>query len=155
MGKQYDFQVESLGPCKLSSPIRMSTKSGDGISNYVSDNDRILYDIDAKIVDGEAVPVNSDTVELAGPRAEIYFNPSHVNAGIVTCGGICPGLNTVIRSIVRCLWYSYGVKRIIGIPNGYPGFLPEYNYTPIPLNPDIVDNIHKIIIGPPPPMGVS
>ena len=143
MGKQYDFQVESLGPCKLSSPIRMSTKSGDGISNYVSDNDRILYDIDAKIVDGEAVPVNSDTVELAGPRAEIYFNPSHVHAAICTCGGICPGLNNVIRAVVRCFWYRYGVRRISGIQYGYLGLLENSPWPLIPLDPDVVDDIQE------------
>ena len=143
MSEQLDFTLDALGPCKIPSPMKISSVIGDNMVNYTSDDQCVLYNIDtvfSQPVDGKAL----QRIAVAGPRPKIYFNPSHVNAGIVTCGGICPGLNTVIRSIVRCLWYSYGVKRIIGIPNGYPGFLPEYNYTPIPLNPDIVDNIHKM-----------
>jgi 6-phosphofructokinase 1 len=74
----------------------------------------------------------------------IYFMPAHVHAGIVTCGGLCPGLNDVIRSVVRCLWYRYGVQRISGIRYGYLGFLPEYQYGIKTLNPDNVDDIHKL-----------
>jgi 6-phosphofructokinase 1 len=73
----------------------------------------------------------------------IHFPPSQVHAGVVTCGGLCPGLNNVIRAIVRCLWYRYGVKRITGIQNGYRGLLPEYDLAPISLNPAFVDDIHK------------
>ncbi len=70
-----------------------------------------------------------------------YFNPTHVHAAVVTCGGLCPGLNNVIRAIVRCLWYRYGVRRITGIKNGYRGFLPESNFPTISLDPDLVDDI--------------
>ena len=143
MSEQLDFTLDTLGPCKIPSPMKISSVVGDNMVDYTSDDQCVLYNIDtvfSQPVDGKTL----QRITVAGPRPKIYFNPSHVNAGIVTCGGICPGLNTVIRSIVRCLWYSYGVKRIIGIPNGYPGFLPEYNYAPIPLNPDIVDNIHKM-----------
>jgi len=82
--------------------------------------------------------------EKAGPREKIYFAPQHVHAAIVTCGGLCPGLNDVIRSVVRCLWYRYGVRRISGIQFGYRGLLPEYGYDIKPLDPDIVDDIHKL-----------
>jgi 6-phosphofructokinase 1 len=61
----------------------------------------------------------------------------------VTCGGLCPGLNNVIRAIVMSLWYIYGVRRISGIRNGYRGFLPEYQLPVVDLNPDIVADIHK------------
>jgi 6-phosphofructokinase 1 len=74
----------------------------------------------------------------------IYFMPAHVHAGIVSCGGLCPGINDVIRAIVRCLWYRYGVKRISGIRYGYKGFLPDYQYEPRKLDPDMVDDIHKL-----------
>jgi len=86
----------------------------------------------------------STVLEKSGPREKIYFNPQHVHAAIVTCGGLCPGLNDVIRSLVRNLWYGYGVRRITGIQYGYKGFLPEYNFPVIDLDPDIVDDIHKI-----------
>jgi 6-phosphofructokinase 1 len=74
----------------------------------------------------------------------IYFTPAHVHAGIVSCGGLCPGINDVIRAIVRCLWYRYGVTRISGIRYGYKGFLPEFQYGVKELDPDIVDDIHKL-----------
>lgn len=83
-------------------------------------------------------------LEKAGPREKIYFMPEHVHAGIVTCGGLCPGINDVIRSIVRCMWYHYRVRRITGIRYGYRGFLPEYSYPTMELTLDWVDNIHKV-----------
>ena len=143
MSEQLNFETEVLGPCKIVSPVKISSSVGDNIVDYTTDDQCILYNIDATY-SNPIDPASLQRISVAGPRQKIYFNPSHVNAGIVTCGGICPGLNTVIRSIVRCLWYSYGVKRIIGIRNGYPGFLPEYNYSPMPLTPDTVDDIHKM-----------
>ncbi len=140
---QYDFTVEKLGEAKLNSPIRMGTKQGDGISDYVSDDDRILYDLDTEVIGGKTVPKNSDSLELAGPREKIYFNPSHVHAAICTCGGICPGLNNVIRAVVRCLWYRYGVRRISGIQYGYLGLLENSPWPLIPLDPDVVDDIQE------------
>ncbi len=140
----YDFSIETLGKAKIPSPIQMSDVNGDGFADYVSDDDRILYCIDTvKNKDGHRVPKSEETVELAGPRRHIYFNPSHVHAAICTCGGICPGLNNVIRAIVRCLWYRYGVRRISGIRFGYQGLLPTSNETPVELNPDIVDDIQE------------
>ena len=82
-------------------------------------------------------------VERAGPRELIYFNPAHVHAAIVTCGGICPGLNNVIRAVVRCLWFSYGVRRVTGIRFGYQGLVANTPYEPIELNPDVVDDIQE------------
>ncbi len=141
---KHDFSVDSLGEAKIPSPIKMSDINGDGLADYVSDDDRILYSIDvAKNKSGRWVPTNEDTVELAGPRRKIYFNPAHVHAAICTCGGICPGLNNVIRAIVRCLWYRYGVRRISGIRYGYQGLLPSSKEAPMELNPDIVDDIQE------------
>ncbi|XP_004496088.1 ATP-dependent 6-phosphofructokinase 4, chloroplastic isoform X2 [Cicer arietinum] len=51
----------------------------------------------------------------AGPREKVYFKPEEVRACIVTCGGLCPGINTVIREIVCGLNNMYGVKDILGI----------------------------------------
>jgi 6-phosphofructokinase 1 len=80
--------------------------------------------------------------ELAGPRETIYFDPSKVHAAIVTCGGLCPGINDVIRSIVMELWYWYRVNNITGIRYGYRGFLPEYGHETTELTPDVVSTIH-------------
>ncbi|XP_059309326.1 ATP-dependent 6-phosphofructokinase 2 [Lycium ferocissimum] len=76
----------------------------------------------------------------AGPRNKIFFNPSDVKAAIVTCGGLCPGMNTVIRELVVGLWELYGVREIFGIKAGYRGF---YTYDPVKLNPKMVDDWHK------------
>ena len=141
--KHYDFTIDRLGDAKLNSPIRMSKKGGDGLADYTKDTDRILYTITTEEVDGAVRPVSSDTLELAGPREKIYFNPSHVHAAICTCGGLCPGLNNVIRSVVRCFWYRYGVRRISGIQYGYLGLLENSPWPIIDLNPDVVDEIQE------------
>ncbi len=139
---QFDFTIPVLGEAKINSPIAMSYKRGDTVANYVDDNERILHKIDARLKeDGTAAPYSLDAIEVAGPRDKIYFNPAHVHAAIVTCGGLCPGLNNVIRAVVRCFWYRYGVRRISGIQYGYRGLLPDSPYEPIPLDPDVVDDI--------------
>jgi 6-phosphofructokinase 1 len=138
----YDFTVPTLGEAKIPSPISMSYEQGDSVANYVSDEERILFDIDAHLrEDGSIEPYSLDAIEIAGPRDKIYFNPAHVHAAIATCGGLCPGLNNVIRAVVRCFWYRYGVRRISGIQYGYRGLLPDSPYEPIPLDPDVVDDI--------------
>lgn len=76
----------------------------------------------------------------AGPRKDIFFDPKQVRAAIVTCGGLCPGLNTVIRELVVGLWELYGVREIFGIKAGYRGF---YSYDTVRLDPKLVHNWHK------------
>ncbi|KAK7311748.1 hypothetical protein RJT34_10079 [Clitoria ternatea] len=76
----------------------------------------------------------------AGPRQKVYFNSDDVHACIVTCGGLCPGLNTVIREIVCGLSYMYGVNKVLGIDGGYRGF---YSKNTITLTPKVVNDIHK------------
>jgi 6-phosphofructokinase 1 len=101
-----------------------------------------VYDVD--VLDRAADLDDQGLLEKAGPRQNIYFSPGHVHAGIVTCGGLCPGLNDVIRAVTRCLWYRYGVRRISGIRFGYRGLLPETSGPTVELTPDLVDDIHKI-----------
>ncbi|XVF88663.1 hypothetical protein PTKIN_Ptkin19aG0068600 [Pterospermum kingtungense] len=76
----------------------------------------------------------------AGPRQKVYFDSDEVHACIVTCGGLCPGLNTVIREIVCGLYHMYGVKKVLGIDGGYKGF---YAKNTVQLNPKVVNDIHK------------
>jgi 6-phosphofructokinase 1 len=109
----------------------------------VTDTEYVRYNMDVK-PGGQAAVKRSQILECAGPREMIYFTPAHVHAGILTCGGLCPGLNDVIRSLVRCLYYRYGVRRISGIQYGYKGFLPEYQYGVKDLSPEQVDDIHKL-----------
>ncbi len=142
MEKQ-DFSISTLGECKIQSPIALSSKQGDLIANYVSDNEYIRDVIEGSLgKTGEAL-THSDLIEKAGPRQKIFFSPNYVHAAIATCGGLCPGINDVIRAIVRCLWSRYGVRRISGIKFGYKGFISEYGFSPVDLNPEVVRGIHK------------
>jgi len=144
MNTTYDFTVERLGECNIKSPIAMATTHGAGIANYVTDDQFIRLNTLVESRVPEEPTDSPQILERAGPREMIYFSPAHVHAGIVSCGGLCPGINDVIRAIVRCLWYRYGVKRISGISYGYKGFLPELQFPVVTLNPDVVDDIHKL-----------
>jgi 6-phosphofructokinase 1 len=138
-----DFSIESLGRPSIDSPLGLSRKQGDMVPNFVEDDTLIRYRIRAVPGTSDA-PARNELLEVAGPREKIYFSPSHVHAGIVTCGGLCPGLNDVIRSLVRSLWQLYGVRRISGIRYGYKGLLADYGFDVLPLSPDLVDDIHKL-----------
>ncbi len=138
-----NFSIASLGECKIHSPIALSDTQGDLIANYVSEDEYIRFKIDAKPGEIEKPLENFDLIEKAGPRKKIFFSPNYVHAAIATCGGLCPGINDVIRAIVRGLWDRYGVRRISGIKFGYKGFLPENGLSPIELNPQVVREIHK------------
>lgn len=144
MEEQYDFTVETLGPCKVPSPIQLSNKHGEFRANYVRDNSFVRYKVN--VYEDEYTGDNvtpSNLMQKAGPREHIYFNPAHVTAGICTCGGLCPGLNDVIRSVVRCLYYRYGVRRIRGFRFGFKGFFADQGFDTIDLTPPLVDEIHK------------
>jgi len=138
-----DFTIEELGKPSVQSPLKMSKIVGDKIANYVT-NDKYVR-LNPFVVPGNQPSIKPHQVlECAGPREMIYFSPAHVHAGIVSCGGLCPGINDVIRAIVRCLWERYGVTRISGIRYGYRGFLPESQFGIKELTPSNVDDIHKI-----------
>lgn len=140
-----DFTIDQLGPCKVPSPIELSRVHGDFRANYVTDDSFVRNAINIyKDTDITQDMTKKNLLQKAGPREFIYFEPVHVNAAICTCGGLCPGLNDVIRAIVRCLYIRYGVRRINGVQFGFKGFLPDYSYPTIPLTPDNVDDIHKI-----------
>ena len=144
MGPQLDFQVPQIGKPHVTSPIEYSHIFGDCIANYVLDESKIVFRV--ALVDTESRTqrvTDLGLLERAGPREKIFYTPQHVNAGIITCGGLCPGLNDVIRAIVRCLW-RYGVRRIQGIRFGYQGLLADSAVPLLALNPEVVDSIHKI-----------
>jgi 6-phosphofructokinase 1 len=81
--------------------------------------------------------------ELAGPRAKLFFDPPNTRAGIVTCGGLCPGLNNVIRSVFLELHHTYGVSEVLGFRGGYQGLDPACGAEPVVLTPAFVDHIHR------------
>lgn len=139
----HDFSIPLLGKPKIASPIALSKRNDDLIANYVSDDELIIYNVQA--IPGRTQAYRKkDLLEKAGPREFIYFDPSKVRAGIVTCGGLCPGLNDVIRAIVMTLWHQYGVRSISGIRFGYQGLLPENGFPAIELAPDAVVGIHRM-----------
>src|SRR5690606_20795122 len=112
-------------------------------ANFVRDDHRVVYNIETTM-DGSNQPLHAmGLLEKAGPRELIFFEPSKTHAAIVTCGGLCPGLNNVIRATVMTLWYRYGVRHISGIPYGFRGLLPESTLPVRPLTPQAVSDIHR------------
>jgi 6-phosphofructokinase 1 len=89
------------------------------------------------------LPAGLRLFEIAGPRPELFFEPARVKAGIVTCGGLCPGLNNVIRSLYFELRHGYGVPEVLGFRNGYGGLAPDSDAPPIQLTDELVDDIHR------------
>ena len=110
----------------------------------MGDDQYIIHDISVSKGSLGSDDNQHNLIEKAGPRENIYFDPSKVRAGIVTCGGLCPGLNDVIRAIVMTLWYRYGTKRISGFMYGYRGLLSKFNLPIMELNPEIVSKIHRL-----------
>ncbi|NIZ19746.1 ATP-dependent 6-phosphofructokinase [Entomospira culicis] len=140
-----DFTIPTLGENKYDSPF-FKTSGSDSI-DFVSDGDYTLYKVDTndftdRKLQEEAIHDPRNRMERAGARKKLYFNPDNVRAGISTSGGLCPGLNDVIRSLVRSLMLGYGVKTVWGFRYGYRGFLLDSPMGPMRLDPDIVDDIH-------------
>ncbi|PIE98658.1 MAG: diphosphate--fructose-6-phosphate 1-phosphotransferase [Treponema sp.] len=135
-----NFLIEKLGECSIKSPLVFSTVMDDFVANYVKDSEFIHYDVYAN---KDEERCDDDLLERAGPRRKIFFEPKNVHAAIATCGGLCPGLNDVIRALVRCLDERYGVKKISGIKYGYKGLIKEYGFESVELNSKTVDEIHK------------
>ena len=142
--KKEQLKIGSLGPAKIDCPLKLSTVYGDNIVNYVKDTESVLFCNDRDSI-LERLKEGRDILafEKAGPRKKIYFDPSKTRVGIVTCGGLCPGINNVIRSLVMELYYRYGVKKILGFRYGYRGFIAKYGYEPIELTPEFVRDIHE------------
>ena len=138
--KPQDFLVPTLGPATVPSPLGLSSIEGDGLGDFVPDEARVLYQIEAQ----PGRPHRGDlTMEKAGPREKIFFEPGQCKAAIVTCGGLCPGLNNVIRSIFLQLHHRYGVPTVLGIRYGYQGLNPAKGPPPLFLMPDYVERIHN------------
>ena len=132
------FSVQSLGPRKVVSPYQSS--------RYVSDDDRTLYStrVSGGTQHGAGDNGGPATFELAGPREHIYFDPTKTRCGIVTCGGLCPGINDVIRALALQLYHCYGVRIIYGFRYGYEGLIPSFGHDAVMLDPDVVGDIHQV-----------
>lgn len=140
----FNLNVQILGECTFDSPLNLSEVNGDSIVNYTSDNERIYSVITKSLIEnlqkeGKEIP----SFEKAGPRKKIFFEPGETVSAIVTCGGICPGLNAVIRAVVLMNYYRYHNKIIYGIKHGFQGFIDKYKLEIMNLTPKIVESIHK------------
>jgi 6-phosphofructokinase 1 len=112
---------------------------------FVDTNRRVLASAETASVElfldaGQRPPAFA----LAGPREKLFFDPATITCGIVTCGGLCPGVNDVIRSIVHTLTFGYGVSRVLGFRYGYAGLATNSPHPPIELTREAVSNIHTL-----------
>ena len=129
-----DFEAQCLGDALLQTPMQ---------SQCFCDNyERLLYhssfnEIQTRVASNIA-PLS---FEVAGPRKKIFFDPGTIACGIVTCGGLCPGTNDVIRAIVMSLHHHYGVQNIYGFRYGYEGLVSRYGHTPLKLTTELVSRI--------------
>lgn len=135
-----DLIVSRLGEARFASPLDLSTRHGDGLGDYVPDDARVRYDVE--YVEGR--PRSPELgFEKAGPRERLFFDPGAFRAAIVTCGGLCPGLNNVIRSLVLELVHNYGVREVLGVRFGYQGLNLKHGLPPLPLTLEAVNGIHR------------
>src|SRR5262249_39825537 len=133
-----ELAVSTLGPCRFPSPLR------EREHQFVDETSCVLVSADARdlqpfLQTGELPP----TFEPAGPRPSLFFDPPPLRCGIVAGGGICPGLNDVIRSVVLTLTHSYSVRQALGFRYGYAGLAEKSGYEPILLTPEVVDTVHQ------------
>ena len=139
-----DFTIETLGPAQYTSPLHEHLECLSSRMGFVEDTDRIVYDPSiASIKAWMAREMDPPSMEVAGPRRKLFFNPSSFRAAIVTAGGLCPGLNDVIRALYMEMHYIYSVKEVLGIRYGFSGLAPRVGQPPIVLTPAMVANIHK------------
>lgn len=139
-----DLQVRTLGPCTVPSPLSQYVGGRATNEYYVGEDDRILFDDTVELIQRRGLPLEElPSFETGGPRAMLHFDPATVRVGVVTCGGLCPGLNDVIRAIVMELHEHYGVNDVIGFRNGYAGLVPDLGLEPVQLTPGFVATIHE------------
>ena len=112
-------------------------------SRWVDDSDLIHLALNSDELEGLDEDFLMLTTEKAGPREKLYFDPSKTRCAIVTCGGLCPGINDVIRAIVMEAYHNYNVNSVLGIRYGLRGFIPKYNHNVMELTPDNVSSIHQ------------
>ena len=132
----FDFRIEELGESQYSNPSKNAV--------FVDNMERIIFSSQLKNLKHQLETcAELPSFEKAGARRKIFHNPESTQAAIITCGGLCPGLNNVIKGLVNVLEQDYGVKNILGIRYGYKGLTQASTHPPIQLNSLIVDQIHK------------
>ncbi len=133
--KQKELEIEKLGECKIDSPLENV--------HFEQNGAKIVFEKEYnKIMEAQKAGKDVLALEKAGPREKIYFDPAWTRAAIVTAGGLCPGLNDVIKGLTLTLRKRYGVKHVYGIKYGYQGMIPKYKHEPLILTEEVVDSIH-------------
>jgi 6-phosphofructokinase 1 len=136
-----DLDISILGPCKYPSPLNQ--RLAHSTMHYVGQADRVLLeDRLSHVLSQRSDLQGAATFELAGPRHQVFFEPSKLRCGIVTCGGLCPGLNNVVRGLVVELNHGYGVNQIFGFRYGYEGLVRRHGLGPVRLTPNVVADAH-------------
>jgi 6-phosphofructokinase 1 len=140
-----DLVVPTLGKPRIDSPLGEALDQRQKSVHYVDESDRVLFDDTLSAAVARDLPAADLPVfEPAGPRRKIFFDPSKTRAGIVTCGGLCPGLNDVIRGLTLELLLRYGIRHVYGFCNGFQGFIAEFRRAVIDLTPQSVSNINEL-----------
>ena len=134
-----NLSIDKLGAASITSPISLREDL------FYSDGKKVLFHNDPEkvtsyIKNNEAPPF----FQMAGPRKNIFFKPEETICGIVTCGGLCPGLNDVIRSITLTLLWQYKTKKVLGFRYGFKGITKNSEYEPMDLTPYAVDGIQHM-----------
>ncbi len=141
--EDFDTTIATLGRAKIPSPLRTRAQ-GAGSGCFVSEKDRVLVNISEdyviKTIKRGKKPLS---FELGGPRGKIFFDPTKLRCAVVSCGGLCPGVNDVLRAIVLALYYNYGLRNIYGIRYGLQGFISSYGHEVTELTPEFVAHIHE------------
>ena len=133
-----DFTPASLGEPAIDTMYKVDREL------FVSDDVRVSYYVRSTDLSTSRKAGESPMFECAGPREKIFFDPAELVCGIVTCGGLCPGLNDVIRTITLTLHWEYNVGRVLGFRYGYEGLSAHPRETPIELTPESVDAIQHL-----------
>ena len=132
----FDLSISCVGEPTLESPMLGQ--------RFVDETTRVSLSVDVRQMQTFCGSCSSiPSLEIAGPRQRLFHDPAWSRAAIVTCGGLCPGLNIVIKGIVQTLYFDYGVRNIFGLRYGYRGLNPQYGLSPIKLDPETVDSIHE------------
>jgi len=134
---ELDFTIERLGECRYPSPLQ-------GVC-FTGDDERTLFHVNpAEVGSYFAAGLEPPALELAGPRQQLFFEPATIACGIVTCGGLCPGINDVIRAVTLSLHHHYGVRTIYGFRYGYEGLVRRLGHAPLELTPAAVSQIGEM-----------
>ncbi|WP_461833424.1 ATP-dependent 6-phosphofructokinase [Desulfothermus sp.] len=129
------IKVDTLGDAKIPVPEQLRP--------FLSEIGEVNLYVSEEVIDAEDPNQRYFIFEEAGPKEKIYFDPSKTKCAIVTCGGLCPGINDVIRSIVMEAHHQYKVAATLGIRYGLQGFLPQYGHSIWELTPENVSQIHE------------